>query len=175
MEKYLIVPVTKSPHKRGRIGPERLQDWYRGIVRAVSLQHKLKDSKILVLSDVCISGQEHEADIYERTLKKLGVRNDQMIVLHEGLETIKQIEYIRKMAEAGGYKVILVSTWLHGPRVAWLARGMHTRQYVAFGIPRPREALTDIALTFLFPIIDVFGGRKWFKEKVIGRRKEGKF
>lgn len=171
----LIVPITKSPHIKGRIGPVELQDWYQGINKAVLLFSRLPNSKILVISNVHISGEEHEADIYQRVLNEKSVEDKDLIIRKECFETIAQIDAIKKIAEEQNYKLVFVSTFLHFPRVWWLARGMNVAHYIAFGIPRPREALTDIVLTFLFPIIDIFGGRIWFQEKVIARRKEKVF
>ena len=175
MEKYFIVPITKSPHKRGRLGPVELQDWYQGVKKAVSLLKQIPDSKILIVSDVHIDGEEHEADIYVRALRGLGVGGEDMVVVKDCYETIGQVDMIKKIAKEQSYKLIFISTFLHFPRVWLLARGMNVKHYLALGLPRPREAITDIILSFLFPIIDVLGGRVWFQKKVLHRRKEGVF
>lgn len=175
MDNYIIVPITKSPHTKGRIGPRELQDWYRGLAKTVFLQRKFLESKILIISNVHIEGEEHEADIYNKALQDLGIKREDIIVIKDCYETIGQIDTLKKINREGSYKLVLVSTWLHFGRVWWLARGMHVTHFIAFGIPRPRESLTDIFLTFLFPIVDILGKREWFRQKVITRRKEGKF
>lgn len=175
MEKYFIVPITKSPHKRGRLGPVQLQDWYQGVKKAVTLFRRTPNSTVLVISNVHIQEEEHEADIYKKTLSKFNIHDENLLVVKDCYETIGQIDMIKKIAKEQSYKLIFISTFLHFPRVWWLARGMNVKHCVAFGLPRPREAITDIILSFLFPIIDVLGGRVWFQEKVVGRREEGKF
>lgn len=175
MDNYLIVPITKSPHSKGRIGPVKMQDWYRGLAKAVLLQRKFVGSKILILSNVHIRGEEHEADIYTRALYDFGVKEENLLVIKDCYETIGQIDVIKQVAKEANYKLIFVSTWLHFGRVWWLTRGMKIKHYIAFGIPRPRESLTDIILTFMFPIIDILGKKEWFRKKVIIHREQGIF
>ena len=147
MSNYFIIPVTKSPHKGGRVGSVYLQDWYQGVKKAVGLLKKIPNSKILIVSDVHIDGEEHEADIYVRALRGLGVRGEDMIVVKDCYETIGQIDIIKRMAKEHKARLIFVSTFMHYPRVRWLTTGMKAKHYVAFGIPRPREAVTDVSPT----------------------------
>lgn len=171
----LIWPVAKNP-AMGRIGPKEWQDWYRGCAKAVKLERKLSslghNVKIAVVSAVHIAG--HVAEVYYimSALNELGARN-----VHKRLssyETIGEMESVRGIAQQENAKLIVISTFGHYLRVAWLIRNMNAEHYIAFGLPRWRELITDAILTFLFPIIDSAGQRKWFLNKVVRRRISGK-
>lgn len=173
MKGYLILPLTKGPHS-GRIGDEKLQDWWRGLVKAKNLMEKFPSSKILVLSAVHIAGEKAEAKIYLETLHRMGVGDDKIMFLEKAQETMEQVEIAKKIAAWEKMELLVVSTFLHYPRVRWLFRGFRVRHYGVFGIPHPREAITDIILIVLFPIIDLLGKREWFRTKIVGRRESGK-
>jgi len=178
-----IVPVTKSPHQTGRIGPRRFQDWYRGAVKAREYLGKYHPARILVLSDVHVNGEKHEADLYHKALTDAGVEEHGIEVIKEEQETIGQIDRLYKIAEEENAKLVIISTFLHYLRVAWLVWRKRTYRSglvevthrAAFGIPRPREVITDVILWFVFPVIDLLGGRLWFQRKVSGRRVSGAF
>jgi hypothetical protein len=132
---------------------------------------------VLVLSDVQIKGGRHEADTYAETLKELGCQN--LKVIRKGKETMGQIDFIRKAAGAlaekiPGVELILISSFLHHWRVQRLARGLKATHITTWGMPIPTNALTDIFLTLLFPIIDKLGGREWFRDLAVKRRASGK-
>jgi len=38
-----------------------------------------------------------------------------------------------------------------------------------------KSPITDLALAIVFPVIDLFGGRQWFLNKLRARRSLGKF
>jgi len=177
MKETLMIPLTKSPHSQGRIGPVRLQDWYRGLKRAVSITKRIP-SEILVLSNVKVTNQPHEADLYSEALVQMGVVSFR--VIRECYETIEQINYSIDLAIQERRNLIFVSTFLHYPRVQWLIlthpdiKLVKVKHYGALGVPRPREAFTDIVLTILFPLIDLLGGRRWFLRAVNRRRSSGK-
>ena len=172
MIRYLIFPLTKSPHS-GRIGSKEGQDWYRGLVIARNMQRDI-GGRILVLSNVQIAGEEHEADLYAEALKELGVKDEYIVVVKEAQETVEQIKIAKEIADRADEKLIVISAFLHYPRVRYLCRGLGVAHRIVFGIPRPREAVTDIILTFLFPVIDLLGLREKFLEKVQNRRIGGK-
>jgi len=177
VKNILVVPLSKSPHSLGRIGPIRWQDWFRGLKKAVSIGKKPK-TKILVLSDVRVSGQPHEADIYSDALVKMGTVSFR--VIRECYETIEQVNYSIDLALQERKKLVFISTFLHYPRVQWLIktnpkmRLVQVKHYCAWGIPRPREAFTDLALMVIFPLIDFFGCRQRFIEATKQRRLSGK-
>lgn len=174
----LIFPVIKSPWPSGRIclkDKQHWQDWYRGLKKAVELSKQIHNSRILLLSGFQKEGEESEVDIYLSALKKMGFDESRILVVREGRETIEQVERAVDIAEEKKANLITVSTFLHAPRVAWLLRNKHIEQHAAFGIPRPREALTDIVLMGLFPLLDTVGFRFLFQRKLVERRTDGKF
>jgi hypothetical protein len=173
--KYIIWPVAKNP-ATGRIGPKKFQDWYRGCVKAVKIEKKLLangDSvKIAVVSAVHIKDKPAEADFIFSALEELGAKNIHIDL--KSYETIGELEAVQEIAIKENAELIIISTFGHYLRVRWLARKISAKHFVAFGIPRPKELITDIILTFLFPIIDLLGKRDWFRKKVESRRENGK-
>ena len=175
-EKYLILPLTKNPNPIGRIGPKEKQDWFRGLLKARDLIANLPGSKILIISNVFFPNGDNEADVYINNLKELGVTEEKIIIVRNNFETIGQIETAKKIMNEKKEKMIVISTWLHYLRVRYLFSNCHPiKHYIAFGIPRPREILTDITLTFLLPILDFFKLRTWLRKKIEQRRTKGKF
>jgi hypothetical protein len=156
------------------VGPREWQDWYRGLVKSAKLLERY-GGKILVLSNVQVHGERHEADLYEEALKEIlgPLFENNVIVIKEAQETIEQLEKAKRYSEESDMDLVVVSTFLHYLRVRWLSMGDHLKHHFAFGIPRPKEALTDIILTFLFPVIDGMGWREKFLDKVVKRRESG--
>lgn len=168
-ETVAVVLLPKSPRpKRGRVGREYWQDWYRGCVKAVALATE-HNAQILVASAFKADGIP-EAEFYQEVLE--GIDATDIVVIKEGLETIGQLDAAFKAAT--GKNLIVVSSILHFPRVRRLCRGKGVQHKVVWGIPRPSEAIADIFLTFLFPIIDLFGWRGRFQRWSIRRRVAGK-
>lgn len=182
MNGTIIIPVTKSPHAKGRVGPEKWQDWYQGVKKAVSIAKRLGiRTEILILSNAQYTGQPHEADLYRKAIDKLGRIGVNLRIMRKGQETIEQVKKSFYLAIKEDKNLIFVSTFFHYPRVQWLIwRYRHNiaaarvKHRIAFGIPRPREMLTDIVLALLFPLIDIFGGRQFFLKAVNRRRIKGK-
>lgn len=181
MNRIIIVPLIKSPHSKGRIGPDKWQDWYRGIKKVVSIAKHKVVSDLLILSNAQYTNQLHEADLYIGVLAKLGATTDVNIrVIRECYETTEQVNRSFELAVGEKKELVFVSTFSHYPRVQWLiwryknAVPVKVRHCIVFGVPRPREMITDIALAVLFPLIDIFGGRQWFLEAVNKRRIKGK-
>lgn len=169
----VFVPLTKSPkpHK-GRIGSEELQDWYRGLMLASTLTKSSPDSTIFVVSNVHIKHAPHEADLYQETLLKLGVNREQITVLKRAKETIGQIQ-ITKEIYGTGTDVTYIVAPSHYMRTLWLTRDTKSKVVIGWGLPRPKELVTDIVLSFIFPLIDFCGKREWFQKLVIQRREKG--
>ncbi|MBI2474669.1 MAG: YdcF family protein [Candidatus Taylorbacteria bacterium] len=130
---------------------------------------------ILVLSAVHIKGSRAEADYYVEALKKLGAQN--VSIERRGFDTIGQLQIAKAIAAEKKADLIIISTATHYLRVRWLCitEAVKAKHYITSGIPRPREAITDIILTFLFPIIDILGLRKKYLALISTRRKSGKF
>lgn len=134
--------------------------------------------KIYIISNVHVAGEEPEADMYVEALKKLRVfRVDEkdIIVIREAQETVGQLKKAWAIAQEKKLELVIVSTFLHFPRVYWicLKDGIKAQHYIALGMPRPGEALRDIALWFIFPIIDLTGQRERFLKYVEERRLRG--
>ena len=180
--KRLIIPLTKSPHPQGRIGIRRRQDWYRALVKAVKLSVKL-DAGILLLTNNKVANAEPETHYYSEALEEFEcerctyweeLAGKRYIVVRECQETISQVERSIEIAKEHCLGPVFVSTFMHYLRVRWLARAWKADHYSAFGIPRPREALSDLILIFLFPIVDGLGWRRHFQERIQARREQGK-
>lgn len=165
----VIVLLTKSPlPRKGRFGRKSWQDWYRGCKTAVALALE-HDASILVASSFRTEDGTREVEFYRRVLEEMGASVE---VVEEGFETIGQLDAAFKAA--AGKQPIVISSILHFPRVWWLCRGKNTKHSVVWGIPRPSEAIADIFLAFLFPIIDRLGWRGRFQKWSIRRRAAGK-
>jgi len=172
--KYLL-PLTKNPDPKGRFGPKEKQDWYVSLVKTQQIFRELDSAKILIISDV-VSNDVNEADTYVSTLKDLGIKNEEIVVIRENYETIGQIETAKKFAQEKNDELVVVSTFLHSLRARYLFRGYKPiKHFSVFGIPRPREIFTDIVLTFGLPLLDFLGLRNWFKRKIDQRRSGGKW
>ena len=156
----------------------RWQDWYRGCVKAARLQQRLMKSgdtcSIVVTTDVHLNGCWHDAQYYARALRKSGAVKYQFT--WNGYETIGELEAAKGFAASQGAQLIVVTTFAHYLRVAYLMRkaGIRAKHYCAFGLPRWKEMVTDVILTFAFPLIDLCGKREWFVRLVVARRKTGK-
>ena len=170
----LIVPLTKSPHS-GRSESLNEQDWYKGLQKALEIFEP--GDKILIISDVQIAGEKHEADIYFDTLINLGADASNIETIRAGEETVGQIHVADREATQRDIKLVFIVTATHYSRVKWIVWFDNIDAVVikVGGLPRKSERLTDFILTFLFPIIDILSLRSTFLKKVIEKRSEGKF
>jgi len=168
-----IIPKSPLPHK-GRMGKIESQDWYKTCLAAANISKRGGNLPIFISSAFQSEGV-YEADYYKKVLRSLGV-TAKIIVQYQGLETVGHLYFIFAFAKENNLEPIIVSTFLHSPRVKFIARrhNYSHEHWSVLGIPRPKEAITDIILTFLFPIISWLGLEKKFIKKNTGRRKEGK-
>lgn len=180
-----IVPIMKSPcempgqkwWRGGRIGPKEKQDWYLGLLSAVRL-FKAEESDEAV---ICVASENRfhgllETDVYVDALRELGVPLKSIEVYAEGRETIGQIAAVMKRCKPLTDTVVLIASLLHWPRCCYLMGDYSPKNHKCIpcsGLPRPSEAVTDIVLNGLFPIIDLLGGREWFLRKTTQRRAAG--
>ena len=121
-----------------------------------------------------VAGEDSEADSYLWALHKIGVPSERIRVIRKGYETVEQLTVARDIRETEHKELVVISTFLHYPRVRWIARGLQATHHSVVGVPHPAEALTDILLTVLFPLIDMLGGRARFVKLVRRRRMAGK-
>ncbi len=173
----IILILAKSPVPlKGRFGPRQIQDWFCSLYLGVLLSKENPNSKILITSKFETPDGGKEINAYEETLKKdFGITN--AILLQEGSETVGQLVAGLEYATKNDASLMIVSTLLHAPRVVYLCWKDKIKADISisfFGLPRPKEATTDIILTFIFPIIDLLGKRAWFLEKLSNRRNSGK-
>lgn len=169
----LILPLTKGP--QDRVGPRTRQDWYCGLIKAHELLQADPSAKILVISNVHVAGRPHEATVYAEALQEFGVSNGDVVVIRQAQETIEQLHLAAGIAQKLKKELVIISTWLHYPRVRWICwwDGIAATHHAAFGIPRPGEAIRDVALWVIFPLVDLFGKRELFLKKVEERRLKG--
>jgi hypothetical protein len=169
----IIGIISKSPHPIGRIGPTKYQDWYRQCIDVVKLNKKIPNSNIVLTSNLQINNARREEDYYSEIINGLSTN---LITLNKGVETTEQLLVFKEYSL--NKKLILSVTFTHFFRVWWIAKRIKLnviKYKISLGIPRPKELITDIILTFLYPIIDLMGYSKWFIENVIKRRNSGKF
>lgn len=166
--------LTKATFPEWRLGPEWAQDWYRQCVAAVRMSRKTGDEVVTTSCFVSKSGVSDE-DEYIRVVNQLGRR---ITALHKGLDTMGQLMAMKEYADKNSAHLVIVVTLLHYPRVLWLCH--RKRVKVAFfvvsgGIPRPREAVTDLVSIFFYPVIDLLGLGDKLTGWVQARRQMGKF
>jgi hypothetical protein len=172
------MPLPKSPYPP-RKGPERWADWFRQCVVTKRLQDRYTNGgipEVLILTPVTYEGAENEGDVYVRTLTELGVKNINLV--REGRETINQLQIAAKRAKDSGRRLIVVCTWLHYPRVAWLIMFTGAAWCVpVFGIPNLKYSIVDVLVMFPLTIVLSFipGGLEWFSLWTWKRRQAGKY
>jgi hypothetical protein len=175
---HLVFLLTKSPlPARGRIGKKKHQDWYRAVEIGVNLIRQNPNARLLLVTGLSISGEGTEMDCYVRTLHEFGIEAGDMVRIQEGTETVSQLGHAQSYASENSKDLTIVCTLSHAPRVKYLCwrSGLKNNLKVAvLGWPRPREALTDLILAFVFPLVDLVGQREWFLGKVVARRSSGK-
>lgn len=171
----IIGIVSKSPHPQGRIGPLRYQDWYRQCIDVVKLNKEIPNSQLLITSNLQVKGAKREEDYYSEIINSFG---RELITLNKGVETTEQLQVFKEYMLNRDAVLIISVTSIHFFRVFWIAKRIKLNVYkykITFGIPRPKELITDIILSFLYPIIDILGLNDFFINNVVKRRNSGKF
>lgn len=177
----IIAILPKSPHPEGRRGVLLKQDWFRQCELAVDMWND--DDSIVVASALQIKGADPEREYYSEALaykfrgRKIKKCYDVATIINEGVETVGQIEAMYKFAKTQEGEFVMIVTFSHYPRVAWICRrhGINCQLKVAWGIPRTRELFTDAILTIAYPILDLLELEPWFIRKVTERRLRGEF
>lgn len=167
--------LPKSPFPEGRIGPERMQDWFGQCVLAIKLAEALdEETEIITSSEFQTDEGVSDETQYEKIIKYRF--NENLGILSQGRESVGHITAMSEYAKKQQAKFILVVTWVHYPRMLWVAFREHVDVdlRIAFGIPRPKEMVTDVILTFLYPVLDLMGLKQKFLERVGARRVTGK-
>ncbi len=177
------LPLKSESGWKGRIGLRTSQDWYRGLVMAKVMFNtsmlRREDARICVVSENLFDGIP-EIVAYVDALHELGLADETAYLkIPRGRETIGHMRAVLDLCQKGD-AVTFIASPLHFFRVLWIAfwwkftyQDVRAACVVAWGIPRPFEALTDAVLTVAFPVLDILGLREWFVLRTIGRRKEG--
>jgi vancomycin permeability regulator SanA len=175
MKTIYIVGKSAIPSE-GRVGPRTLQDSYKLCKKAAELYKQEPGSKVVIITGFKTKQEGFEAAWYVDVLTTLGVSMDDMVLKLHGVETIEQLEIAKVFSDEAYPDFFVISTALHYPRVRYLCArmGLQARFKIVYGLPRPKEAITDALLIFLFPVIDLLGFRKKFQNAVIARRAKGK-
>ena len=171
-----ILPKAPVP-KEGRIGPDTWQDWYRATELAVKIFRERSGMCLLIATDFIVSDEGSEGESYLKTLKDLGVQDSEVVFIREGSETIEQLHVADRFARAAGRPLIIVHVPIHALRVWYLCIKDEIRascRMRLISIPKPKYFLIDLILTFLFPILDLFGLRAWYLDRLKQRRLRGK-
>lgn len=175
MQKYLLIPLSKNPYSR--LGPLALQDWYRQAKRTVELARRLRKENhevtILLISSFQAKGKASELEIYSETFRVLAPEL-KVLSYRETTETIEQVEKSFKLAKEIGAQPVFISTWMHYPRVRYLARFGKALHYGVFGIPQPAFALIDPLWMILQPLVDLLRLRSFFQKFIMHQREKGK-
>lgn len=172
----LILPKNPFPEK-SRWGSKELQDFWHSCAKAAMIldENQNPESKILLITNFQ-TNEGNEADYFSEILIDLDVDYNKIKVIREGVETLEQLLTAKYLVENDGSKLLIVCTFLHFLRVRWICwmEEIEARFKVAFGLPEPKNAVMNIILTAVYPILDLLGCSGWFQNLVIKRREKGK-
>lgn len=173
--KYLLVPLPKTPYSR--IGPTTWQDYYVKLGRTAKIARNLMDGgnqvTVAIISAFQPPGKPSEIDIYCQALRDLAPELT-VRAIREATETVGQIERSFRLAQEMNARVIFISTWMHYPRVRYLARGKPARHYGAFGIPQPAFLFLDPLFLIFQPLGDLLGMTSFLRRAIIRERERGR-
>jgi hypothetical protein len=180
-KKLLCLPLSKSVWPEGRIGPWQLQDGYRIIEEAVKLaNNENSDGTLLLTATKPKDSPKSELDYMLEVTAVEDLKLGHLYVVSRCFDTPSQIDYAIKLANLSGYgKLLILCSPLHYLRVKWIISripidtDLEISCKMVFGIPRPKEVITDLILTFMYPIIDTLGCDTWFRSYTEKRRSRG--
>lgn len=180
-EKTLCLPLSKSLWPDGRFGPWRLQDGYRIVKEAVILANNREtDGTLLLTATEPKDSPKSELDYMLEVTASEDLRSGHLYVVSQCFDTPSQISYAIRLAKLSDYgKLLILCSPLHYLRVRWIVSRMPTDLdleitcNMVFGIPRPKEVITDLILIFIYPIIDTLGCDTWFRSYTEKRRSRG--
>lgn len=173
--KYLLIPIVKNPY--ARIGPEQWQDWYRQIVKTISIagEHKQRGDEvvIVILSQFRATGKPSEIDVYSAVFRRLAPELT-ILSYSETHCTAEQVERSFSLSKEMGAELIFFSAWMQYLRVLYLARGRTAQHYSVFGIPQPVFAIIDPLCIFLEPLAHMLGVASFFQRIIVRQREKGR-
>jgi hypothetical protein len=92
MKNIVIFPIPKT--FTGRIGKDHWQDWYNILLETKKLQVTHQEAKVIIVTAMKPRNGQHEADIYYKVCKMLGIKN--LTIVRETYETFGQIKYVEE-------------------------------------------------------------------------------
>ncbi|MBC7981516.1 YdcF family protein [Candidatus Parcubacteria bacterium] len=174
------LPLSKSSWLEGRIGPEKYQDCFRLVKNSIDLLNEKKVDKIVLLSDFkSKQSNKSELEYIVEICKRFNVADDKLYIEKYGYDTLSQIKFSLGFCSKNGDDLLILSSATHYPRVWWITYRLNKKYNVnvahkiAWGIPRPRDAVFDIVLMFAYPVLDLFGLSEWFTNHMKVRRDKG--
>ncbi len=174
-KRYLLIPIPKNPYYR--IGPKKLQDWYRQTKRSIAIARELKSKgaevSIIILSNFKPKGKPSEIEIYAETFHNLAPELN-VQSYKETNDTLGQVERSFELKKEIDAELIFISAWMQYPRVLYLAHGRNARHHGVFGIPQPTFALIDPVCIVLQPIADMLGLSNFFQKIIVHQREKGR-
>ncbi len=174
------LPLSKSSWLEGRIGPEKYQDCFRLVKVAIDLLNTKQINKIILLSDFKYKqSTKSELEYITDICKKYNVNNDNLYIENYGYDTLSQLKFSFDLCYKNKSDLMIISALTHFPRVKWITYRLNKKyklnikHKIALGIPRPRDFISDIALIFIYPIIDLLGYSDSFTKHMKIRRDKG--
>ncbi len=168
MKTILFLP-TQGPHLP-RPGPSEQYDWLVQCRMAASLQRGLPGSVVYVPSAFHQAGSRSELDFYGEELRGEGVSEDALLLEPHGFETVEQCERALALARSKDARLLVITCYVHFPRVRYLLRGHAVEHCIAWGTPSAWLRFTHQVLGIGFRVIDALGLREPWK-RLVGRRR----
>lgn len=157
-----------------RRGPAEAYDWRVQCRLAAALHRSEPDVMVYVPSAFQQEGAPAEVEFYGDLLRAEGVPDSALRLEKRGLETVEQCELATSLAAEEGARLVVISCYVHFPRVRYLLNGHAVEHVVAWGTPSRWLSFTHSVLRWAFPVIDQLGLRQAWKDRVAQRRREGK-
>ena len=172
MQTLIFLP-TQGPHL-DRPGSVEQFDWRVQCRLAADLQRTTPESIIYVPSAFRQAGTKSEIEFYRGQLLEEGVPEASLRLEPRGLETVEQCELALAVANREQSSLAVVVCEVQARRVRHLMKGHEVKFIIARGTPNQWLQFTNLILGVLFPVVDALGLRGWWKQRIAGRRLQGK-
>ncbi|MBC7981446.1 YdcF family protein [Candidatus Parcubacteria bacterium] len=174
------LPLSKSSWLEGRVGPPKYQDCFRLVKNSIDLLNAGKVDTILLLSEFkSKQSTKSELEYIAGVCEKFNVDKDKLHIEEYGYDTLSQIKFTLDLCSKNKDDLLILSSATHYPRVRWIAYRenkklkVNVAHKIAWGIPRPRDAVFDIVLIFAYPVVDLLGYSERFTNHMKIRRDKG--
>ena len=107
------------------------------------------------------------------------VKKEKLYIEEYGYDTLSQLRFTLNICKINNQNLLIVSSLTHYPRVIWIVNRLNkkykvnVKHEIALGIPRLHDALYDIPLILIYPIIDLLGFSDKFSRIIKNRRANG--